>query len=326
MKVILFGNRGSRPLGASEDSPWQRYGGDTTTVGVISGKQIIALDTGSAFYKWNWTLKNYLKMEPPYNMAIFYSHLHDDHTNGLPQAAELFVPGNIIDVFGPPEDGQGCSLQDVFQANANEPSNPNLTKAYNARLSFTELGHSPNIDSLLLKSGVKVSWLPVQHGKIKAYGYRIEHENQTLCMISDTHHNVDDNGTPILDQNIVEFINGADALIYDSHFTDQFYAQRTAMCQTFGHSTGEHGVRLAAAAKVPMFVAHHYDPSKRDDTLDTEMASLREYGQKRGISVVAAQPSLCLDFSRNMEDRLALIAKQTTPKLRYQAIAGELAL
>lgn len=328
MKIILFGNRGSRFLGASEHSPFQKYGGDTTAVGIIAGSQLIGLDAGSGFYKWDWTLKNYLKRPGPHKLALLFSHYHDDHTIGLAQSGLLFNPQNEIDVIGPQHHAneQRLSLQDLFRSKANEPANPNLGNVYAAKLAFTELGRSNNIKGMVLANGVQISWLPVKHGGITAYGYRIEHEGHSMCMISDTHHEVDAEGKPVLNPAIVEFIKGADVLIYDSHFTDPFFAANTKMCQAFGHSTGEHGIRLAQAGNVPMYVVHHYDPNKDDGTLDQEMDALRAYGEERGVSVVPAQPSLCIDLSLPPEKQLAFVRRQTTPQLRYQAIGDELKL
>ena len=116
MKLIMLGNRGSRPLGASENSPWAKFGGDTTSMLLVCGHDLIVMDTGSGFYKMQYTLQELMKRDGPYNVHIFYSHYHDDHTSGLPQSFLLFGEGNVINFYGPDGEysGQGKSLDHIF--------------------------------------------------------------------------------------------------------------------------------------------------------------------------------------------------------------------
>lgn len=323
MKVILFGNRGSRPIGVSENSPFQKYGGDTTSVGVLVDDHCIAMDTGSGFYKWQWTLEQLLKRQGQYDFTVLHSHYHDDHTAGLPQSFILFDKDNSIQFIGPDGEasGQKTHLNEVFKLLAGEPRNPDLMHAYAAEMSFQSLptDRRSRIDH---DKGFTIRTLPVDHGNIKALGYRIDHERQSIAMISDTHHHLSASGKPAIDGRIVDFIRGCDAFIMDSHFTDAEFEANPAMCQAFGHSTGEHGVRLCHHAGVPLFIAHHHNPAKDDDTLDKDMQALKAYGKQWGVDVMAAKPSMCLDLSLDYSDlKTSLDTQDKTQHARYQAIA-----
>lgn len=326
MKVILFGNRGSRPIGVSENSPFQKYGGDTTSVGILCGDHCIAMDTGSGFYKWQYTLENFLGRKAPYDFTVLYSHYHDDHTSGLPQSFLLFQKGNNIEFLGPDGDeaGQDKELREVFKLLAGEPRNPDLFNAYGADMTFKSL---PVDRRTRIKhdKGFDIQTLPVGHGNITALGYRIDYEGQSVAMISDVHHYLSESGKPVLDGRIIDFIRGCDVFIMDSHFTDAEFAANPLMCQAFGHSTGEHGVRLAHHAGVPVFVAHHHNPAKIDLELDQQICDLRAYGKQWGVDVVAAKPSLCLDLDKTGRELMQSINLQdSSVQERYKAISAEL--
>lgn len=328
MKVIFFGNRGSRPIGASQDSSYAKYGGDTTAVGVICGDHHIALDTGTGFYKWQSALSNQMKRKGPYDFSIFYSHYHDDHTVGLPQSPLLFGEGNKIDFYGPDGEysGQGKSLNSVFGHLANEPRNPNLQSVYGADFTNTQLSIECR-SHFTVGDDVAITTLPVDHGSIKTLGYRVRYKGKSIVMISDMHHRLGQSGKHALDGRIIDFAKGADILVTDSHFTDSEYMTNPKMCQAFGHSTAEHGVRLAHCANVPIFVTHHHNPNKSDDELDLEMLKIRDYAENLGVNVFAAKPDLCANMDMTLNELLKSLEEQDAkPSERVKAIARPLAI
>lgn len=339
MKVICFGNRGSRALGASDESPFGQYGGDTTSVGVICDDgTIIALDAGSGAWKWPYTLREPLGIKGPIKMHMFFSHYHDDHKTGFPQLEQLFVPGNEFHLYGPgkkdlypsdhPKKNQ-FSLKRMFEQKTSA-DNPALSSVYNAKISLTKLRDtSKKRNSVIISDdGVKVSWIRVGHGSQSSFGYRIDHGGQSFSMISDTHHTVDKKGKPELDEDILRFIKGSDVFMSDCHYTDKEFNKNPDFCgKAMGHSTGEQGVRLSDAAGVPIFIPHHYAPTKVDSILDAEMNDLRTYARQfKGVSVVPARPSLVIDLSVEPKNRVRHMLTQSTPALRQQAIKGKLAI
>ena len=338
MKVICFGNRGSRALGASVDSPFRLYGGDTTAVGVICDDgTIIALDAGSGAWKWPYTLKESLGITGPIEMHMFFSHYHDDHKTGFPQLEQLFVPDNKFYLYGPgksnlyrpehPEQNQ-FSLKRMFNQKTSA-DNPGLATVYNAQIELKTLrDNGLEKNSITIGDGVKVSWIRVEHGQQYSYGYRIDNNGQSFSMISDTHHTVDEKGKPQLDEEVLRFIKGSDVFMSDCYYTDDEFNQNPDFCgKAMGHSTGEQGVRLSDVAGVPIFIPHHYAPTKTDDVLNKEMNDLRGYAQQfESVSVVPAQPSLVIDLSVEPEKRVQHMLMQSTPSIRQQAIKGELTL
>ena len=338
MKIICFGNRGSRALGASMDSPFGLYGGDTTAIGIFCDDgTIIGLDAGSGAWKWPYTFKNTLGMNGPIKMHMFFSHYHDDHKTGFPQLEQLFIPGNKFHFWGPRKKdlyptgypkAKKFNLKRMFHQKSSA-DNPNLTDAYNAEIKLQTIpDNGPNNNSIDLSDSVTVSWIRVKHGGQHAYGYRIDNNGMSFSMISDTHHTVDISGQPQLNTDVINFIQGSDIFMSDCHFTDEEFNNNPDFCgAAMGHSTGEHGVRLSDAADVPIFMPHHYAPTKTDTDLDQEMNELRQYAQRfKNVSIIASQPSLVVDLSVPAEKRVQHMLMQSTPALRQQALQGTLSL
>jgi ribonuclease BN (tRNA processing enzyme) len=322
MKVILFGNRGSRPLGASADSPFEKYGGDTTSVGVIaSDGTLIALDAGSGFWKWPYTLETLMDQKGPHHLNLFLSHYHDDHTMGLAQSPFLFRPDNTIDMHGP---AFAPGLKRVFQSKANRPANPDLMKHYAANLTFNTLRRN-NVKGMKLSDNVEIKWMPVRHGIEESFAYRINDADGTsFAFVSDTNHSVigKNNDRPVLDVALLNFVRGADAMLYDCHYSDAEILSNPGFYLGMGHSSGEHGVRVCDEAEVPVLVTHHHDPNKTDEELDRLSETFRAYGVANSVKVIAAQPSLVLDLKLSPLSLQRDTDRQDTPAKRAQKIAA----
>jgi phosphoribosyl 1,2-cyclic phosphodiesterase len=105
---------------------------------------------------------------------------------------------------------------------------------------------------------VSLRTAPLNHPN-NATGYRIDFDGRSVCYITDTEHVVD---RP--DQNILDLVDGADIMIYDSSFTDEEFPDYLS----WGHSTWQEGVRLAERAGVKRLVIFHHDPSHDDAFMD----------------------------------------------------------
>ena len=66
------------------------------------------------------------------------------------------------------------------------------------------------------------------------------------------------------DQNILGLIEGADAVIYDSTYTEEEFPNRIG----WGHSTWNEGMRLCQAAGAKRLAIFHHDPDHNDDFMD----------------------------------------------------------
>ena len=79
-----------------------------------------------------------------------------------------------------------------------------------------------------------------------------------MCYISDLEHH-----PGVIEQALVNFVSGADFMIYDAMYKDEEYPRYAG----FGHSTWQEGVKLADAAKVAMLALYHHFPGRTDKEL-----------------------------------------------------------
>jgi phosphoribosyl 1,2-cyclic phosphodiesterase len=112
---------------------------------------------------------------------------------------------------------------------------------------------------------VRLITAPLNHPN-GATGYRIDFGGRSLCYVNDTEH-VEGR----LDRNILELIDGADLVIYDSTYTDEEFPKY----RNWGHSTWQEGVRLCDKAGAEQLVIFHHDPS-HDDAFMDEVAKAAE--------------------------------------------------
>src|SRR3546814_1734937 len=96
-------------------------------------------------------------------------------------------------------------------------------------------------------------------------GYRVDFAGRSLCYVTDTEHDEER-----LDRNVLELIEGADLVIYDSTYTDEEFSK----FRNWGHSTWQEGVRLCDKAGVGKLVLFHHDPSHRSEAPTSELQSL----------------------------------------------------
>ena len=113
-------------------------------------------------------------------------------------------------------------------------------------------------DTLTPRPGVTLRTTELNHPD-NATGYRIEFDGKSICYLTDTQHVIDQP-----DKKILDLVEGADLMIYDSTYTDKEFPARS----DWGHSTWEEGVRLANAANAKMFVVFHHDPDHTDGFMD----------------------------------------------------------
>src|SRR3546814_19925067 len=94
----------------------------------------------------------------------------------------------------------------------NAPRVPAPPKIFAANVSFHDVTAG---DVLEPKLGVRLITAPLNHPN-GATGYRVDFDGRALCYVTDTEH---EEGR--LDRNVLELIDGADLVIYDSTYTDE---------------------------------------------------------------------------------------------------------
>ncbi len=143
--------------------------------------------------------------------TLFLTHLHSDHTVGIP---EVYLNGWIhgraepFRVFGPPRARQLMhGLREAYAADIDHRSHELGKFGYSSQIGGSDVEVSEVAEGLVLEEdGVKVFAFEVEHGHANpAFGYRIEYNNKIIVISGDT--------APA--QNLVRHARGADVLIHE---------------------------------------------------------------------------------------------------------------
>lgn len=284
LRVKFWGVRGSYP---APGTGTVRYGGNTACVEVRAGERTIVLDAGTGLIR----LGRELAARRAREVILLLSHLHHDHTQGLPFFTPAYLPGVRLHIFGP--DGAHESLQQVLEHNQSAETFP---------VSLREMASSKAIRSVREaqaiawdEAGVRViessaGWkddaLAIRIHRSYAhpggvYVYRIEWRGRSVVYATDTEGYV---GT---DRRLVQFARAADLLIHDAQYLEAHYHGRLAgfpATQGYGHSTAVMACEVARAAGAGQLVLFHHDPAYSDAMI----AGLEAHARRRFPNARAA--------------------------------------
>jgi len=247
LTLRFWGVRGSIACPGPE---YARYGGNTSCLELRYGGRLAIFDAGSGLRELGQRLKD----ESPLDSHIFLTHTHMDHIAGIPFFAPFFQKGNRFQVHAGHLAGEH-GLHDVICAFMKAPLFPVPPDIFGATIDYLNFKAG---ETLQVEGGLTLKTAPLNHPN-GATGYRMEYGGKSICYITDTEH---EPGKP--DQRILELVEGADMMIYDSSFTDEEFGNFVG----WGHSTWQEGVRLGEAAGVGQVVVFHHDPNHDDQFMD----------------------------------------------------------
>lgn len=237
LNVRFLGVRGSIATPGVEFSA----GGNTSCVEVTAGDTRVILDAGTG-----------LRGAPIARATtILLSHLHWDHTCGLPFFAPIYMPGHRVEI--------ASGANGVLPLDAAIKS---LFRAPFFPVGFEELGGTVTTRELRPGEPFRIGDIAVTMARLNhpdpVYGYRLEHGGRAIVYATDTEH------FACVDPTLQKLAAGADLLIYDAQYTPEEYPGRVG----WGHSTWQAGVELARAADVKKLVLFHHDPGRTDRQLE----------------------------------------------------------
>ena len=234
-----------------------RYGGNTSCVEVRCGDNILIFDAGTGLYP--------LGESPELtNFDLFISHTHVDHILGWPFFSPAYNKNATIRVWAGhllPDSGIRAALSQLMSP----PLFPLTLDFLKANISYNDFEAGTRIDAPHFdKAGITIDTLPLNHPD-RATAYRVNFQGKSVCYVTDVEH-VDGE----LNEALIDFIKDSDVFIYDSTFDDRNFERFVG----WGHSTWQHGARLADAANVHTLVLFHHDPGMSDDALDKRLEEL----------------------------------------------------
>jgi phosphoribosyl 1,2-cyclic phosphodiesterase len=289
MNVFFFGCRGSTPVSGAE---YQRYGTATSCVGVGRGTATsyadaaragapphLILDAGTGFIN----LERVLGGEA-FQGSVCITHLHWDHTHGLPFLREAYMPGHRVDIYVPgQEDGDA---EAVMNRAFSPPHFPVPVGTLGEAWSVT--GIEPGTVEL---EGFSVRAEEIPHKGSRTFGYRVSDGTTSIAYLSDHKPLALGPGPEGLGEYhpaAMALARGVDLLIHDSQHT----AAEMPRLAFLGHSAVEYVVGLGVAAGVKAVALFHHDPHRTDEQIDAIVAGLGD----PGIRVVAVHEGTVLSL------------------------------
>ena len=273
-EVTIYGCRGSYPKPGKDTII---YGGNTTCAEVKIGNCLIIFDAGTGIIKLGQELTHTKKEnKKPICANIFFTHIHHDHTEGLPFFEPAYFPSTTLNIFGPStfQDPlvdmlSQAMLPPFFPVEFSEMKSKKLVQELSdgdTVVCCPDRGIPKNIvfskeDTKDLKDNdIKVKCLRgYAHPKIGIYIYSVEWQGRKMVFATDTEGYVGG------DQRLIKFAKDADLLIHDAQFTREQYSCASYPRQGWGHSTVEMAVEVAKKSGVKQLILTHHDPNDNDE-------------------------------------------------------------
>jgi CheY-like chemotaxis protein len=260
MRIRFWGTRGSI---ATPGPGTNHFGGNTSCVELTTAKgDLLIFDCGTGVHRLAAALM--AEGEKAINANILVGHTHWDHIQGFPFFIPAFIKGNSIAIYGP--EGSRGSLHEVLAGQMEFTYFPVELSQLPAALTYHDL-----TEGIHTIGGVHVAAQYLNHPAM-TLGYRIEADGLVVVYLVD-HEPFSDalwraDAQPgrvesILhdgDRRHANFMAGADLVIHDAQYTPEEYPAK----KTWGHSTYEYVVQIAAAAGVRQVALTHHDPGHDD--------------------------------------------------------------
>jgi len=272
LRAVICGARGSTPAPGAD---FVRYGGHTSCVALAHNGELpsLVIDAGTGIRRLSGLLEG-----GPYQGAVVLSHLHWDHTQGLP----FFQAGDRTDSrvrLLMPEQGDAAEVLSRALSPPHFPIHPD-----GLRGAWTFDGLEPGEHVI---EGFTVLALDIPHKGGRTFGFRVSDGRSTLAYLSD-HWPIalgpGPDGFGVYHGAALRLTAGVDLLLHDSQYTAEEFVVRA----DFGHSTIDYAVGLGHEARVGRLVLFHHDPARTDDELDAIAARW---------SVDAAAEGMVIDLS-----------------------------
>ena len=295
MKLKFWGVRGSIPCPGDATT---KYGGNTSCIQVLGGQELVVLDAGTGIRELGQQLTATKK---PLRIHLLLTHTHWDHIQGFPFFTPIYSPGNELFVYGPR--ALEKSLEEALMFQMQYSYFPVRGVELAAKVKFTELG-----EENFSIGDLEISTKSMNH-PIRVLAYKFAHKGKTALYTGDNEPYFDvlaDRATRVdtgihrrsefiteCNQRVVEFCQGADALVADAQYTDQEYETKRG----WGHSSTGQVLALAQAAEVGTLVLFHHEPTHDDRTLDQIEKDARAQARKMKarFQVVTAREGLTVD-------------------------------
>jgi phosphoribosyl 1,2-cyclic phosphodiesterase len=252
MRLHLCGVRGSTPAPGPD---FVRYGGHTSCVALShdGGRPVLVIDAGTGIRNVTALLDG-----APFEGTILLSHLHWDHTQGLPFFSGGDDPRARVRLLLPAQAEPVTLLERMISP----PYFPVGPRDFRGRWCFEEI--APGRHSL---EGFSVAAAEIPHKGGRMFGYRVSDARASFTYMSD-HSPVGagdgEDGLGEFHAAALELARGCDLLAHDAQHTAMEFPDLAFL----GHAAAEYAVELGRRAGAGRVLLFHHDPSRTDDAID----------------------------------------------------------
>ncbi len=256
MKLKFWGVRGTAPVSGQDQI---KYGGGTicSTVETDTGELII-VDAGTGIKKLGDHLVKTRENES-LSFNILMTHFHLDHVLGMPFFAPLYMKETTLHIYSP------YSTIEMEYYLKGLMSGRYFPVELDETLS-TKYFHQVEVDTFVL-GGIQISFCPLHHPQ-GSVAYRLDGDDTSIVLATDTEHPMEG-----IDEDLADFVSGADTLVYDATFTPDEYEEGK---RGWGHSTWLEGTKLAKEAQVKNLYLSHFNPDHSDADIDQIISLAKE--------------------------------------------------
>jgi phosphoribosyl 1,2-cyclic phosphodiesterase len=256
VQIRFCGVRGST---SAPGIDFVRYGGHTACLALShdhAPAPTLLLDAGAGLLRASRLLAG-----APFTGTILLSHLHWDHTLGLP----FFAAGDRADADVSvllPEQESGADAVSVLAGMMSPPYFPIGPTQLRGRWRFDTLTEGEREIE-----GFTVLAREIPHKGGRTFGYRIGDGHSTLAYLPDHCPTVlgpGEDGFGEYHPAAIELARGVDVLVHDA----QLFPEELAAEADFGHSVADYCVELAKRAETRSVVLFHHRHDRTDDALD----------------------------------------------------------
>jgi phosphoribosyl 1,2-cyclic phosphodiesterase len=256
LRIHFCGVRGSTPAPGID---FVRYGGHTSCLALAqdgAAQPTLILDAGVGLQR-----ASTLFGEAPFAGTILLSHLHWDHTLGMPFFAAGDRPDARATVLLPHQDG-GQTPTSVLARVMSPPFFPIGPTDLQGEWTFSAI-----MPGELRVEGFEVLAQEIPHKGGRTFGYRISDGHSTLAYMPDhcpTALGPGEDGFGEYHPAAIELAHGADVLVHDA----QLFPEELAADARFGHAVADYAVELGRRAGTRSVVLFHHRQDRTDEALD----------------------------------------------------------
>lgn len=266
-----------------------KYGGNTTCIEIrTDNNDLIILDAGSGLFQ----LTRELLQQMPIDAHILISHTHWDHIQGLPFCSPIYIAGNKITIYGGRDLQSGEGIERTLRVQMQHSFFPIEETDLKAQLSYKTVAAG----EVFKISNASITPILMNHPVVN-FGYLIHCDGKSLFFTGDYEQQINEfmpddreylKRQKMIDEvvdSLVQSIQGVDALIIDSSFTEQEYLHK----KNWGHGTYDTAIQLAQKAKVKKLFLTHHEPTRTDTALDKIYAEILKNNQDSNCELLIAQ-------------------------------------